>query len=217
MDEIEVIKNKLCVIEKAVDDLKRRLYKVKTGTTIINQTTEVTSNVNMGGHSFTNLGTSTSNVNMGGYIFTNSGTPVSSGDLATKAYVDDRNFGTQNDVTASRALDTVYRNANAFSIVVMVSIQTTVTNTAASIFGTSHVYPRVGSNNPPTTEIGDTGIYLDISGLEALETQELNNHSVLTLIIPPSYYYKLVTFISGDGATPQANYWFEYGGTGSVP
>ena len=144
--------------------------------------------------------------------------PTADTDAATKKYVDDNILPTtQNDVTASRALDTVYRNANTFSIMVTVSTSCSVSQPAGtSLGGTAEVETRCDASNPPTTKVQYQNTY--INNLDSLGSgaHGINIERPNTFIVPSQYYYKLVSAFDGNGVQPLIRCWIEYGGTGTA-
>ena len=129
-------------------------------------------------------------------------------------------FSTQTDVTASRALDAVYVNLNAFPIMIMASVQGEVQNntTPDQLNGTGGVVVNCSSSNPPATTISQSSVNIALSGLTAaIHLLSIAVLSPVIFIVPSGYYYQISDCSIDDGVgLTQIEIWIEYGGIGTV-
>lgn len=107
------------------------------------------------------------------------------------------NTWNQNDVTASRAIDsTVYQNTTDMIMIVTVTIKNTVGDT-----GDVYVIFYCDANASPTTMIG---------GVREHNITATNALFPFTFVVLPNYYYKAVNDGTyNDGALQD---WFEWNG-----
>lgn len=155
-------------------------------------------------------GTMSGAIAMGGYKITGVGAPVAATDAARKSEVDTVD-AKLDDVTESEpayALDTVYQNTGGKIKVVSVCALCRVSESAGLLTGQSQIHADIGSANPPANiisyaEARCTYIHADTGGI-------LRHLVTLTFVVPPSWYYRVVTVASGGGVTPTLSEWHEW-------
>jgi len=119
---------------------------------------------------------------------------------------------TQNDVTASRAINgTVYRNTDDKIKIVSINIRSNIDDDGAGgIVGQSDIQIHSDAATPPTTLVAQVGaVYNLIAAAGA--SDYLDNKVQAVFIVLPSNYYKATPVISGAGANPTLLDWFEWG------
>lgn len=145
--------------------------------------------------------------------------PTKDYDVANKKYVDTKaGFTNLNAVTGSRAVDTVYQNQNVFPILVVVSLEYGVVDDSAhdgNLAGTTEANALCENANPPTVEVGRTGLNIDLSGL-ASSLQQFIATGTMTFVVPAGYYYEVSVETTGEGVAPSISVWIEYGGEGTA-
>jgi hypothetical protein len=143
--------------------------------------------------------------------------PTEDNQAASKKYVDDHSgslFSTVNNVTESRAFDTVYQNENAFPIDVMVTANCSVLSEGASPQGSSGISCYTGTTNSPNIFVTAAGLNFGIEISVAYGGMEISVSC--RFIVPAGYYYVVYQQASGYyGKTPEKIAWIEYGGTGT--
>jgi len=105
----------------------------------------------------------------------------------------------QTDVTASRALDTVYQNTTGVPLYVAVTVHCQTGNAME----TARVIMQTDSANPPTVAI----LYMGIAQSIALNPQ--NNHAGFIVVLPGNYY-KAQSDLIGVGASVTLFRWIEW-------
>jgi len=104
----------------------------------------------------------------------------------------------QSEVTASRALNTIYRNTTGVTLYVAATFLCYVANTSERARATSYTDPE----NPPTTSINWAGY------ANATPPESLINDS-LFLVVLPGNYYKIDRDVSGVGTVTLVR-WIEW-------
>lgn len=110
------------------------------------------------------------------------------------------------DVTASRAVDTVYQNTNSKYMLAVIHIY--VTHVVAAGTGCTYaLLSKIGNANPPTTEIAYSYWHLDTD-----QTDNLSGGAPGTVImlIPPSYYYAIYKTIDTGTNGMTFHKWYEH-------
>ncbi len=124
------------------------------------------------------------------------------------------NIATSTDlITAgTRVFNQVYQNNNPNPMMVEVfGYMRIAITTGTTLNGSSkmeaHVQATVAS--PLATPIIDTGFQCTLTGLVSGANSVIQNGS-LSFLVPPYYYYEILTSITGSGETPVEQTWWEY-------
>jgi len=115
------------------------------------------------------------------------------------------------DVTGAeptRALNTIYQNTSGKIRLVIIEVGYWLQTSDTVLTGDSLGAAKIGSASPPTTVVATVGIYT--YGITSATSGIIRGNDAATFIVPPGYYYKLETSISGDGQTPVLHDWYEW-------
>jgi hypothetical protein len=104
----------------------------------------------------------------------------------------------QQDVTASRAVDTVYQNTTGKPMWVAVTVRPQKVEGGGSV----SYYIRTDGDNPPVTQVAQAG-----RPLVANESGSI--YTTMTVVVLPGYYYQLFADVTGS-ITPAVTRWFEW-------
>ena len=104
----------------------------------------------------------------------------------------------QQDVTASRAVDTVYQNTTGKPMWVAVTVRPIRGSGADSV----DYYIRTDGDNPPETRVARAGYPL-------VSNEDGSIYTTMTVVVLPGYYYQLVASVTGM-ATPAVISWIEW-------
>lgn len=105
------------------------------------------------------------------------------------------------DVTATRALDTIYQNTTGRPILALVSFNFTRDTNAGDL---ANVIIRVENATPPTVLVGQGGL-----PVENIDDSGEKMQQVLVLVVPNQYYYEIESFTIGALSAIAIASWIE--------